>query len=284
MTEPSVKYSIPVTPKKQSKKKQSKKTKENETFGELLQRSSMFGTLPKKKQSKKTKENETFGELLQRSSMFGTLPKKKQSKKTKSISNKVNKVKSNCLNNTNGINIVNIHGRTEGNPFVIKEGYRIITITKVGNVCPLSYELRDLIKSFYENKDMNIYDHSEKSSLTPQGKSLIKQIKTNFKESANKKFKYQFKLHKAGDMMNNFYFTFKGGPGEFLGITCLNNKREVVETTFIDKSWGDFDLNTLTHKLGPGEYIICSCRGVNSKNNKKKARKLSRNSNSNNSN
>jgi len=190
-----------------------------------------------------------------------------------------------CLDDT--VKIFNLHGDINFDDnsdvtFTIPPKTSIITITSVGDKCPLAYRFRQQFTEFYKsNKTLfNVNDTSK--LLTEDGKLFETHVKSKWSKSIYQgkthKYSYRFKNHLEGDDMNNFNYSWTGKECQHLwnsqcSMNCLtfdrehkfvNIKEDCVHNIYSESGRlkRNFTLKDLVDYNGTGVYIILSCRSL----------------------
>jgi len=186
------------------------------------------------------------------------------------------------------VKIFNLHGDINFNDnydvtFTIPPKTSIITITSVGDKCPLAYLFRQQFTEFYKS-NKTLFKHNDTSKLlTEDGKSFETHVKSKWSKSIYQgkphNYSYSFKNHLEGDVMNNFNYSWTGNECQHLGnlqcsMNCLsfnrenkfvNIKEDCVHDIYSEtgKLKRNFTLKDLVDYNGTGVYIILSCRSLN---------------------
>lgn len=193
--------------------------------------------------------------------------------------------------------IIQTHGAIQ-KPFVLPEGYNIVTLSEVGNGCPVSVAKPFLINFFREGG--TVFD--ENGEMTLEGKGMLKEI--NLKKNIDYSslgIKYNdiiMKLHRGDGIKlhNDFIFDFDQDQAlcrdlkNTCSITCVKYGEEPVicnlkklsniiapplteaESYYRMKKAGirdvgpqrenQFLLSQLLNVSKPGTYYILACRGT----------------------
>ena len=184
-----------------------------------------------------------------------------------------------CENDT--VKIFNLHGNINfidesEVQFDIPPNTSIITITAIGQMCPLVYDFKKIFTTFYK-ENHTIFQNNDTSKLkTIEGQ--IFQEELNSSEWIHPNITYKFKNHLAGEKMNNFNYDWEGGGCDYNGksvcsMDCLefdkNNKFSFVTEDCVHNIYPthgvlkkEFTLKDLVEHNGTGVYIVLSCRYI----------------------
>ena len=182
-----------------------------------------------------------------------------------------------CENDT--VKIFNLHGNINfidesEVQFDIPPNTSIITITAIGQMCPLVYDFKKNFTTFYKENN-TIFQNNDTSKLkTREGQ--IFQEELNSSEWTHPNITYKFKNHLEGEKMNNFNYDWNGPGCDYNGnqvcsMDCLmfdkNNEfidsKEDCVHNIRSKSGilqQNFTLKDLVDHNGTGVYIVLSCR------------------------
>ena len=175
---------------------------------------------------------------------------------------------------TNTTLIIQAHGTIDKGPFELKQNYKIITISNVGNKCPvfaaqISLEITDFYKA-----GNTIFRSSDNSlEITTNGQKLEDKLniivdRENAENIDGKQIsRFHFKNHIGSDttrvLVNDNHLQFTGGPcdGKNNCHITIINKDNKITTTRISETRTIY-LSDLLTEYGPGTYIIVACRGI----------------------
>ena len=185
------------------------------------------------------------------------------------------------------VKIFNLHGDINFDDnsdvtFTIPPKTSIITITSVGDKCPLAYRFRQQFTEFYKSNKTLFKENDTSKLLTEDGNMFETHIQSKWSKSIYEgkthNYSYTFKNHLEGEEMNNFNYSWTGKECYHLGksqcsMNCLtfdkenkfiNIKEDCVHNIYSETGAlkRNFTLKDLVDYNGNGVYIILSCRSL----------------------
>ena len=166
--------------------------------------------------------------------------------------------------------IIRSHGSVIDDPFQIPENVNIITVTELGNTCPLSQKIDSRIFDFYSDGNTIFENNDNSNSLTENGKLLQNSMTGSV----------LFKNHVGPCTVNNLMLDFKQSfcsksIGIPCAIDCITKKNDIISTKKdIIPKWHTKNGYQNIEKIKLSDfimyngynctYIVIACRSFNS--------------------
>lgn len=179
--------------------------------------------------------------------------------------------------------IIKGHGVSEGMPFKIYDGVRVIFLVNYGDTCPISDKLDIMLNDIYEIEGKTIFkDRDTQPILSEEGEDLSNMSLYKYRSKTPIFIKPKIKIGThVGTLINDVLINFKFTPCDSsqeenertdCGIDCYQynektkqNKRLGKKTIPVklytkDEKLDYIKLSEIIERQGKGTYILRTCR------------------------